>query len=126
MSELISRSAQTDHLEYQDVESTIKTTIPDGETQIDLFKKKSIRKIMHDDEWYYSVIDVVEAISQSKSPKRYWSDLKKKMTAESGGYQPYENIVRLNLPAEDKKMRLTDCANVRRGPKAPPILLNDF
>ena len=47
------------------------------------------------EDYYYSVIDVIAVLTESKNPNRYWSDLKRKLSDESG--QPYENIVRLKL-----------------------------
>jgi len=74
-----------------------------------LFKQKEIRRLWHDDEWYFSVIDVVEILTESPIPKRYWSDLKRKLSEE--GSETYEKIVRLKMSAPDGKQRLTDCAN---------------
>jgi hypothetical protein len=53
---------------------------------------------------------VVEVLTESSLPKRYWSDLKKKLTSE-GVSEPYDFIVRLKMLAPDGKMRDTDCAN---------------
>lgn len=80
-------------------------------SRIVVFQKKSIRRILHKNEWWFSVIDVVGALSESDNPRRYWSDLKRKMTQESGADQLYEKIVQLKLPAPDGKQRETDCAN---------------
>ena len=64
------------------------------------------------EDYYYSVIDVIAVLTESKNPNRYWSDLKRKLSEESG--QPYENIVRLKLKATDGKMRETDAANTKQ------------
>lgn len=80
------------------------------EKKIALFHGKRIRKIGFRNEWWFSVIDVVEVLTDSSIPKRYWSDLKKKLAAE-GYNEAYEKIVRLKLPAPDGKLRETDCAN---------------
>ena len=48
------------------------------------------------EEWYFSVIDIVNILTDSATPKRYWSDLKRKLKAE--GSEVYENIVQLRLP----------------------------
>lgn len=69
------------------------------ESRIVVFQEKTIRRICHNNEWWFSVIDVVGALSESDNPKRYWSDLKRKMAQESGMDQPYEKIVRLKLEA---------------------------
>lgn len=78
--------------------------------QLAAFEGNQIRKIMHEGEWCFSVIDIVEVLTGSSIPKRYWSDLKKKLVAE-GFIETYEKIVRLKMHAPDGKMRLTDCAN---------------
>lgn len=76
---------------------------------IKLFESKKVRT--HWDEenetWYFSVIDVIEIFTGSSIPKRYWSDLKKKLTKE--GSQLYENIEQLKLEAADGKKYATDC-----------------
>lgn len=74
-----------------------------------VFQDKRIRRIWHNNEWFFSVIDVVNALEASTTPKRYWSDLKVKLSNE--GFEPYDKIVQLKLPAEDGKLRETDCAN---------------
>ena len=80
------------------------------------------------EDYYYSVIDVIAVLTETKNPNRYWSDLKRKLSDESG--QPYENIVRLKLKATDGKMRETDAANTKQllrivqsvpSPKAEPF-----
>lgn len=79
--------------------------------QIAVFQESTIRRTWHGDQWWFSVIDVVGVLSESAIPKRYWSDLKRKLTQEAGSGQPYEKIVRLKLVAPDGKQRETDCAN---------------
>ena len=60
-----------------------------------VFQDKKIRRIWHENEWYFSIIDVVEALEASTIPKRYWSDLKAKISLE--GFEPYDKIVQLKL-----------------------------
>ena len=55
------------------------------------------------EEWYFSVVDVVNALDASTIPKRYWSDLKIKLKEE--GFESYDKIVQLKLIAEDEKLR---------------------
>lgn len=99
-------------------------------SHIKLFETKKVRSHWDDDReiWYFSVIDVVEILTGSSIPKRYWSDLKKKLVNE--GSQPYEKIVRLKLLAEDGKLRETDVADAETllriiqsipSPKAEPF-----
>ena len=98
------------------------------------FDGQSIRRVFDDDTatWWFSVIDVVQVLTDSKSAKRYWSDLKRKLAQEAGSEQPYEEIVQLKLTATDGKQRETDCARAATllrlvqsvpSPKAEPIKL---
>ncbi len=82
-----------------------------SENHLVVFQEKAIRRTWHNEEWWFSVIDVVGILSETAIPKRYWSDLKRKLAQEAGSGQPYENIVRLKLTAPDGKQRDTDCAN---------------
>ncbi|MCU0755002.1 MAG: Bro-N domain-containing protein [Xanthomonadales bacterium] len=79
--------------------------------RIVVFQEKDIRRTWHNEEWWFSVIDVVGVLSESLNANRYWSDLKRKLAQEAGSEQPYEQIVRLKLQAPDGRQRLTDCAN---------------
>lgn len=74
-----------------------------------VFKGKEIRRKLIQESWFFSIIDVVEVLTESSIPKRYWSDLKKKLSEE--GFEEYDEIVQLKLQAEDGKLRATDCAN---------------
>ena len=82
--------------------------------------------------WWFSVIDVVQVLTDSNNARRYWSDLKRKLAQEAGAGQPYEKIVQLKLTAPDGKQRETDCATAETllrivqsvpSPKAEPIKL---
>ena len=82
------------------------------EASIKLFESKKIR-VHWDNEsekWYFSVIDIIETLTGSNNPRRYWSDLKRKLTKE-GFNQLYEIIVQLKLKASDGKKYNTDCAD---------------
>lgn len=76
-----------------------------------VFKGKQIRKVIHNDQWYFSIIDIVEALTESPNPRRYWSDLKRKLVENEGFSQLYDKIVQLKLTANDGKMRETETAN---------------
>jgi DNA-damage-inducible protein D len=78
--------------------------------RVAVFEGKHIRKIMHLDEWWFSVIDIVEVLTDSNIPKRYWSDLKRKL-AKEGYSELYDKIVQLKFAAADGKYYATDCAN---------------
>jgi len=61
------------------------------------------------EKWYFSVTDIVQILTESTIPRRYWSDLKIKLKSE--GSQVYEKIVQLKMKAADGKYYLTDVAD---------------
>jgi len=79
------------------------------ETHIAIFRGKAIRRKLVEDKWFFSVVDIVGALTDSTIPKRYWADLKAKLMEE--GFEAYDKIVQLKLIAEDDKLRETDCAD---------------
>ena len=79
-------------------------------TKLAVFEGKRLRKILHEGEWWFAVIDIVEVLTGSSIPKRYWSDLKRKLASE-GFTELSEKIGQLKMLAPDGKQRLTDCAN---------------
>ena len=90
------------------------------------FEEKSIRKVWHNEEWYFSVIDVIEGLIESPNPSNYWNMLKKREN------ELYTVCVKLKFKATDSKMRPTDCANTKGilriimsvpSPKAEPLKL---
>lgn len=100
------------------------------ESQAVLFEEKEVRRVWFKEEWYFSVVDVIGALSQSSIPKRYWSDLKSILKNE--GSQVYEKIVQLKFLAADNKYYLSDAANTETilrliqsipSPKAEPFKL---
>lgn len=99
-------------------------------SNIKLFEEKKVRSVYNEQEekWYFSVIDVIQVLTDSTVPKRYWSDLKKKLSKE--GSQAYDKIVHLKMTAEDGKNRVTDTADTETmlrliqsipSPKAEPF-----
>ena len=74
-----------------------------------LFEDKKIRRQEYKGEWYYSIVDIIEILSQSKDPNAYWRKLKQRLSEE--GNESVTNCHGLKLPAKDGKNRLTDCAN---------------
>ena len=98
--------------------------------QIQLFNEKKVRTVWDSDteEWYFSVIDVVEILTESPDPSAYWRKLKQRLKAE--GNETVTNCHRLKLQAADGKMRLTDVATSEQlfriiqsipSPKAEPF-----
>ena len=82
--------------------------------EIKLYENKVIRSVWDEEkeEWFFSVVDVVGVLTESANPRRYWSDLKRKLK-EEGADQLYEKIVQLKMKAPDGKMRATDAANMQ-------------
>lgn len=79
-----------------------------------LFEKSNVRSYYEEksEKWYFSIIDIILILTESKNPRRYWSDLKIKLAEDEGFSQLYEKIVQLKLTAPDGKKRETDCADV--------------
>jgi len=79
-------------------------------TKIALFKGRKIRKTLFQNEWWFSVVDVVEALTDSDRPSVYWTAMKARVKNE-GQFQLSTICRQLKLLAEDGKMRETDCAD---------------
>lgn len=101
-------------------------------TEIKIFEQKQVRTFWDEnsEKWYLSVIDIISTLTESTIPKRYWSDLKKKLTKE--GSELYDKIVQLKFKAADGKKYATDCLEVQDvfrliqsipSPKAEPFKL---
>lgn len=99
---------------------------------IKIFEDKKIRTVWDDktEMWYFSIVDVIEVLTDSDRPRKYWSDLKKKLKAE--GSQLSEEIGQLKLPSSDGKLYKTDVATTEQlfrliqsipSPKAEPFKL---
>ena len=99
---------------------------------IKIFEERKVRTVWDEEteEWYFSVIDVVEVLTDSDRPRKYWNDLKKKLQKE--GSELSEKIGQLKMVAPDGKKRLTDVANTDQlfrliqsipSPKAEPFKL---
>ena len=102
----------------------------DDKNKVQLFENKKIRTEWDEEKetWYFSIVDVIAVLTESKEPRRYWSDLKIKLKNE--GNETYEKIVQLKMRASDGKMRMTDVADTEQllriiqsipSPKAEPF-----
>jgi prophage antirepressor-like protein len=80
------------------------------ETNIAVFRGKEIRKTIHKNEWWFSIVDVIEVLTGSERPRKYWSDLKNKLSEEDYS-ELSEKIGQLKLQSTDGKYYETDCAN---------------
>ena len=80
------------------------------DNKLAVFQGKHIRKLFHEGEWWFSIIDIIEVLVGGGRPRKYWNDLKNKLISE-GYIEVSEKIGQLKMHAPDGKMRLTDCAN---------------
>lgn len=99
---------------------------------LQLFEDKKVRTLWdaEQEKWYFSIVDVILVLTESSIPKRYWTDLKKKLAKE--GSQLYEGIVQLKMQSADGKYYKTDVADTEQlfrliqsipSPKAEPFKL---
>jgi len=108
--EAVERFAQITREELEESQSNAEI-LPEGETQLVLFRGKGLRKAFYEDEWYFSVVDVIEVLTDTKRPRKYWSDLKKQLTEQEDFFELSEKIGQLPMESPDGKMRITDVAD---------------
>ena len=77
-----------------------------------VFQDKRIRRIWHNDGWWFSVVDIISALTESDNPQTYWRVLKKRLKDE--GDETVTNCNALKMSAPDGKMRLADVANTEQ------------
>ena len=91
--------------------------------------EKSIRRVMHEGRWFFSIIDVVGALTDAPKPRFYWADMKRRIQDE-GFLELLAKCQQLKMEAADGKMRVTDAADAETmlriiqsipSPKAEPI-----
>ncbi|MFA5745872.1 MAG: hypothetical protein WCX82_02975 [archaeon] len=80
----------------------------DVNNSIAIFESKKIRRIWHEEDWWFSVVDIVGALTDSDDSRNYWKVLKFRLKEE--GSEVVTNCNQLKLVAEDGKLRETDCA----------------
>lgn len=83
------------------------------ENKIKVFENKNIRTVWNEEEedWYFSVVDIIEILTGTERPRKYWNDLKKKLTIEESELS--EKIGQLKMAAADGKMRETDVLSTK-------------
>ena len=100
-----------------------------SQNKIVVFESKKIRRIWHNEEWYFSVVDVVEALTDSPTPRQYWGKVKQRAFID---LQLSPIWVQLKLESADGKKYASDCANTKGmfriiqsipSPKAEPFKL---
>ena len=99
----------------------------DKQNKLVIFRSKKIRRIWYEDEWYYSVVDIIAALTDSPTPRQYWSKVKQR---EFVKIQLSPIWVQLKLTSKDGKNYKTDCVNTKSAlrliqsipsPKAEPF-----
>ena len=99
----------------------------ENETRIAIFRGKQVRRNIHKNEWWFSILDTIEILTDSPQPKTYWAKMKERDKEMS---QPFPFWEQLKMEAEDGKMRETDCTNTEGvlriiqsipSPKAEPL-----
>jgi DNA-damage-inducible protein D len=130
MEEAIERFVTASHEEASGEETAGRSLIPEGEQASDTFHKAPIRKVFHSGEWWFSVVDVVAALTDSSRPRKYWSDLKTQLIEKEAFSELSGKIGQLPLPGADGKLYPTDVATTETvfriiqsipSPKAEPF-----
>ncbi len=85
--------------------------VAESEKGLIVFQGKAIRRTWFNDEWWFSVVDIIGALTQTDRARKYWSDLKVKLTEE--GFELSEKIGQLKLMSADGKFYATDCATTK-------------
>src|SRR3989338_7951063 len=75
-----------------------------------VFQDRKIRRLWYNNQWFYSVVDIVEVLTDSPTPRQYWGKVKDR---EFIALELSTIWVQLKMPAEDGKLRYTDCVNTK-------------
>jgi hypothetical protein len=110
MEEALERFAKVTKEEIGEVAENGLPAVPNGELELVPFKKDAIRRVCHNDEWWYSIIDVIAALTGTDRARKYWSDLKTKLVDKEGFSELSDEIGQLPMPGADGKMYRTDVA----------------
>ena len=103
--------------------------LPSDQNRLVVFGAKQIRRIWHDDQWFFSIVDIIGALTDSNAPQKYWTAMKRREEAASG-VQLSTFCRQLKLTAADGKTYKTDCVNTEAAfriiqsipsPKAEPF-----
>lgn len=92
--------------------------------------EQQIRHVWHEERWYFAIIDTIGLLTGSQVPRRYWTDMKRRLADIEGFSEVYAKCVQLKMEAADGKQRLTDAADTETllriiqsipSPKAEPF-----
>jgi DNA-damage-inducible protein D len=81
-----------------------------NENELTPFEGKGIRKVWHDEQWYFNVVDVIAILTDSDNPRNYWAQTKKRLAEKEGASESVTNCHRLKFKGTDGKFRLMDAA----------------
>lgn len=111
MDEALDRFVAVTKEEIQEKDSHQADLLSEGETQLVKFRGKEVRQVFHENEWVFSVVDVMAAITGTDRPSKYWADLKKKLIKNEGFTELSDKIGQLPMIASDGKRYKTDVVN---------------
>jgi hypothetical protein len=113
------------------VQGLIKNSMKNTKSkQIAIFENKEVRRVWHENQWFFSVVDIISVLTRSNRPRKYWDDLKRKLKLE--GSQLSEKIGQLRMLSSDGKSYMTDVVTISEAfrliqsissPKAEPFKL---
>ncbi len=89
----------------------VDNAVGQSQDKLIVFEDKKIRRVFHNGEWFFSIIDIIRVLTESSDSNRYWPELKKKLIEDEGFSQLLDKIERLKLESSDGKKYLTDTAN---------------
>lgn len=101
-----------------DTQTTVPVEVSDesslNEQELEFFFDDQVRKVWHsgNEEWYFSIVDVCQVLTDSADGRKYWNKLKQRLLAE--GFEPVTNCHQFKMKASDGKMRSTDCVNTEQ------------
>jgi len=110
MEEALQRFTRVTKEEIDAASDNLPLAVPEGEVEVVTFQKSSIRRSLHNGEWWYSVVDFVGAIAGTDRASKYWGDLKSKLTDKEGFFELSDFIGKLPMPSADGKSRPTEVA----------------
>jgi DNA-damage-inducible protein D len=104
--------------------------VPEGEMQVSLFKSKEIRRVLHEGEWKFSIVDIIEAVVDTAFPSRYWAELRDNLIKKEGFTNLFDKIEKVKMPGKDGKEYPTEACGAETvfriiqsipSPKAEPF-----
>lgn len=111
LDEALTKFASVTKEEIQEKDNPQGELLNEGETQLVKFRGKEVRQVFHENEWFFSVVDIMEAVVGTDRPRKYWSDLKKQLIDKEGYSELSDKIGQLPMRASDGKNYKTDVVN---------------